>query len=143
VKVQPACESAGPSSTRIYRFLEGAQKRTNATHESSTDPQAKLMRKGNAQPAKLSFGAHALMENRSGLLIDVLISDSTLFEPKAAMPMLDRRRQACAPWGATRATTTKGSLLGSEDATFRRTWQESKAVAPRGRYNRMWCTAMS
>lgn len=36
------------------------EKRTNATHESSTDPQARLMRKGNGQPAKLSYGAHAL-----------------------------------------------------------------------------------
>jgi hypothetical protein len=34
------------------------------------------------------------MENRSGLLVDVLITDSTLFEPTAAVPMLDRRRQA-------------------------------------------------
>ena len=40
------------------------EKRTNATHQLSTDPQAKLMRKGNGQPAKLSFGAQALMENR-------------------------------------------------------------------------------
>ncbi|MGQ0523801.1 MAG: transposase, partial [Betaproteobacteria bacterium] len=61
---------------------------------SSTDPEAKLMRKGNGQPAKLSFGAHALMENRSGLLVDVAITDATLYEPKAATPMLDRRRHA-------------------------------------------------
>ena len=69
------------------------EKRTNATHESSTDPQAKLMRKGNGQPAKLSFGAQALMENRHGLLVDVAITDATLAEPKAAAPVLDRRRQ--------------------------------------------------
>lgn len=52
------------------------------------------MRKGNAQPAKLSFGAHALMESRSRLLVDVMTTDATLFEPKAAAPMLDRRRRA-------------------------------------------------
>lgn len=68
------------------------EKRTNATHESSTDPEAKLMRKGNGQPAKLSFGAHALMENRNGLLIDLAITDATLAEPKAAAPLVDRRR---------------------------------------------------
>lgn len=34
------------------------------------------------------------MENRSGLLADVAITDSTLFEPKAAAPMVDRRRLA-------------------------------------------------
>jgi transposase len=70
------------------------EKRTNATHQSSTDPEAKLMRKGNGQPAKLSFGAQALMENRHGLLIDLRISASTTSEAAAAEPMLDRRRQA-------------------------------------------------
>jgi transposase len=70
------------------------EKRTNATHESSTDPEAKLMRKGNGQPAKLSYGAHALMENRNGLLVDLAITDATLAEPKAVAPLLDRRRQA-------------------------------------------------
>ncbi len=83
---------SGPDGTGMVDFR--GEKRSNATHESSTDPDAKLMRKGNGQPAKLSFGAHALMENRSGLLIDVAITDSTLFEPKAAAPMLDRRRRA-------------------------------------------------
>lgn len=70
------------------------ERRTNATHESSTDPQAKLMRKGNGQPAKLAYGAHALMENRHGLLVDLAITDATLAEPKAAAPLLDRRRRA-------------------------------------------------
>jgi IS5 family transposase len=83
---------SGSDGTGMVDFK--GEKRSDATHESSTDPEAKLMRKGNGQPAKLSFGTHGLMENRSGLLIDVLISDSTLFEPKAALPMLYRRRQA-------------------------------------------------
>lgn len=80
----------GDDGTGMVDFR--GEKRTNATHESSTDPEAKLMRKGNGQPAKLSFGAHALMENRNGLLIDLAITDATLAEPKAAYPMLDRRR---------------------------------------------------
>jgi transposase len=83
---------SGSDGTGMVDFK--GEKRGNETHESSTDPEAKLMRKGNGQPAKLSFGAHALMENRSGLLVDVTITDSTLFEPKAAAPMLDRRRRA-------------------------------------------------
>jgi hypothetical protein len=83
---------SGGDGTGMVDFR--GEKRTNATHESSTDPEAKLMRKGNGQPAKLSFGVHALMENRSGLLVDVAITDATLFEPKAAAPMLDRRRRA-------------------------------------------------
>ena len=53
---------------------------------STTDPEAKLMRKGNGQPAKLSYGGHALMENRSGLCVDLLITDATLAEHQAATP---------------------------------------------------------
>lgn len=50
------------------------------------------MRKGDGQPAKLSFGVHALVENCNGLLIDIVITDPTLHEARAAEPMLDRRR---------------------------------------------------
>ncbi|MGH7908988.1 MAG: IS5 family transposase [Thermodesulfobacteriota bacterium] len=83
---------AGGDGTGMVDFR--GERRTNATHESSTDPEAKLMRRGNGQPAKLSFGAQGVMENRHGLLIDLAITDATLAEPKAAGPMLDRRRRA-------------------------------------------------
>ena len=43
------------------------EKRSNATHASTSDPEARLYRKGNGQPAKLAFMGHALMENRNGL----------------------------------------------------------------------------
>lgn len=52
------------------------EKRSNETHASKTDPQAKLMRKGRGREAKLCFLGHALMENRSGLLLDVRISEA-------------------------------------------------------------------
>ncbi len=51
------------------------ERRTNDTHESSTDPEAKLMRRGNGQPAKRCFAGHALVENRSGLCIDLALTD--------------------------------------------------------------------
>lgn len=70
------------------------ERRSNATHASSTDPEAKLMRKGNGQPAKLSYAAHALMENRHGLLVDLHITDATLSEANAASTLIDRRRFA-------------------------------------------------
>jgi transposase len=69
------------------------QKRGNATHQSTTDPQARLYRKGKGKEAKLYFAAHALMENRHGLLSDIEVSgvlETT--EPKAALRQL--RRQA-------------------------------------------------
>ena len=52
------------------------EKRSNATHESTTDPDAKLARKGKGKEAKLSYSQHALMENRNGLLIDLRIAEA-------------------------------------------------------------------
>ena len=46
------------------------QKRSNDTHASTTDPEARLYRKGPGKEAKLCFMGHALMENRNGLLVD-------------------------------------------------------------------------
>ena len=46
-----------------------SEKRTNETHASTTDPDAKLYRKGNEQAAKLSYMGHALIENRHGLVV--------------------------------------------------------------------------
>src|SRR3977135_2408954 len=45
------------------------EKRATETHETTTDPEAKLYRKGSSQPAKLYFYGHALIENRHGLVV--------------------------------------------------------------------------
>src|SRR6202142_642419 len=45
------------------------ERRTNDTHASKTDPDAKLYRKGHSQEAKLSYLGHVLMENRNGLIV--------------------------------------------------------------------------
>src|SRR4051795_5019273 len=52
------------------------EKRSNDTHASTTDPEARLYRKGRGKEAKLSFIGHALMENRHGLLIDGRVSEA-------------------------------------------------------------------
>ena len=52
------------------------KKRTNQTHESKTDPEAKLMRKSDGKEAKLSFGAHALTENRNGIVKDLQVTEA-------------------------------------------------------------------
>lgn len=52
------------------------EKRSNATHESTTDAEARLARKGSGKEAKLSFAQHALMENRHGLLADLRITEA-------------------------------------------------------------------
>lgn len=64
-------------------------KRSNETHASTTDPEALLARKGNGREAKLQFAAHALMENRSGLLVDFRVTQATgTAERDAAAEML-------------------------------------------------------
>jgi transposase len=66
------------------------EKRSNETHESSTDPEARLMRKGLGKEAKLSYSAHALMENRSCLLVDFRIAEANgTAERDVALSMLD------------------------------------------------------
>jgi transposase len=51
-------------------------KRSNDTHQSTTDPEARLARKGKGKEAKLSFSQHALMENRNGLLVDMRVEEA-------------------------------------------------------------------
>ena len=53
------------------------EKRKNETHRSTTDPESRLMRKGKGKEAELSYGAHALMENRNGLLVDIRVTAAT------------------------------------------------------------------
>ena len=53
------------------------QPRRNATHVSSTDPEARLARKSAGQPAKLSFTDHVLMENRHGLIVGCELTEAT------------------------------------------------------------------
>jgi len=52
------------------------EKRGNETHESKTDPESRLARKGNGKEARLSYSQHALIENRNGLLVDLRIDEA-------------------------------------------------------------------
>jgi transposase len=67
------------------------EKRSNSTHASTTDPEAQLYRKGPGKEAKLSFMGHALMENRSGLVVAATVTKATgTAERKAAEAMIVR-----------------------------------------------------
>jgi len=69
------------------------QRRSNATHHSTTDDEAELLRKGLGKEAKLCFGGHVLMENRNGLCVDVEVDRATTRETEVAQRMLDRQRR--------------------------------------------------
>jgi len=66
------------------------ERRTNATHASTTDPEARLARKGPHREAKLCFMGHVLMDNRQGLVVDVRVTQATgTAEREAALAMLE------------------------------------------------------
>ena len=64
------------------------EKRSNATHQSTTDPDARLCRKGPGKEAKLSYMGQALMENRHGLLVDFQITTATGTAERDVVPRL-------------------------------------------------------
>jgi hypothetical protein len=67
------------------------EKRSNASHVSTTDPEAQLYKKGPGKEAKLSFIGHALMENRSGLIVAATVTKATgTAERRAAEEMIVR-----------------------------------------------------
>lgn len=67
------------------------EKRSNATHESKTDPEAKLARKGPGKEAKLSYNGNLLIENRNGLIVDTEVWEANgTAERDAALAMLEQ-----------------------------------------------------
>ena len=96
-----------PRPTRQHRNAEvdfRGEKRSNATHASTTDPDARLYKKSPGTGAMLCFIGHALMENRTGLIVqgDLTQADGHA-ERRAALDMIHRHspgstRQAD-PWG--------------------------------------------
>ena len=65
------------------------ERRSNDTHQSATDPEARLAKKGRGKEARLCFTGHVLMENRNGLVVDVTFSKATgTAERDAALDML-------------------------------------------------------
>ena len=69
------------------------QKRSNETHSSTTDPDARLYRKADGQPSRLCYMGHVVMENRNGLAVEATLTHATgTAEREATLAMLDRRK---------------------------------------------------
>jgi IS5 family transposase len=65
------------------------ERRSNLTHQSTTDPEACLARKGAGKEAKLSYAGHGLMENRNGIAVNGCVTQASgRAEPEAAMVMV-------------------------------------------------------
>jgi transposase len=68
------------------------ERRSNQTHASITDPDARLYRKGSGKEAKLCFMGHGLMENRSGLIVEACLTQADGHaEREAALAMIEPR----------------------------------------------------
>jgi transposase len=82
----PSDDDADPGNPSVN--FRGAP-RGNATHQSTTDPDARLAKKGPGREAKLSYAAHVLMENRHGLIVDTAVTPADGYaEIDAALTML-------------------------------------------------------
>ncbi len=114
------------------------ERRTNDSHASSTDPDARLYRKGRGKEAKLSFMGHALMENRNGLIVGAVATRASghaerlaaiaLIEPHAERPppitlggdknydtkdfVMELRERAVAPHVAQNDTNRRSAIDG-------------------------------
>lgn len=85
-KNNPSDTGSGKNPTVNFR----GQKRKNDTHQSVTDPEARLYKKAKGQQAKLYYLGHALMENRNGLVVDTRVSLANgTAERKAAIEMVE------------------------------------------------------
>jgi hypothetical protein len=77
----------------------------NDTHTSTTDPDARLFRKGPGEEARLSFMGHALMENRNGLIIDAVTTRASGHAERLAALALIEPHADQSRWVPTRLTT--------------------------------------
>jgi transposase len=85
---EPPAPPPGRNAERDFR----GETRSNETHASTTDPDARLYRKSQGQPARLCYTGHVLMENRNGLVVDSMLTHATgTAERDATLTMLDRR----------------------------------------------------
>jgi transposase len=86
-------EPPGPGRNGERNFHK--EKRSNETHASTTDPDARLYRKAAGRESRLCFMGHVLMENRNGLAVDATLTRATgTAEREAALTMLNRRKRS-------------------------------------------------
>jgi transposase len=114
-KQPPSDGDAGNPTVNFH-----GERRSNDTHESKTDPEARLARKSGGHEAKLAFCGNVLMENRNGLVVDVeLVPPSGTAEREAAAAMVERTGTEQITVGADKGYDTRDFVdtLRQLDAT--------------------------
>src|SRR4029453_18891801 len=97
---------ADPPAGRNIEVQWHGERRSNETHASTTDPEARLYRKSNAAPAKLCYSGHLLMEHHNALIVDAELTTAdgyaeraTAIEMLGRLPTTARRRTVAADKG--------------------------------------------
>src|SRR4051794_29545925 len=106
VKPIAGSDEPPPAGGRTDETDFRGETRSNATHASTSDPEARLYRKGPGMEARLAFLGHALMENRCGLLIDPCLTQANGHaERHAALAMIEKQadRPCAVSLGADKA----------------------------------------
>jgi transposase len=105
----------GPSDGRSWH----GERRSNDTHQSTTDPDARLYKKSRGAEAKLAYLGHVLIENRHGLIVDAMATQADgRAEREAGLTMLDRTRRHAAgrrTLGADKAYDTGEFVAGARE----------------------------
>lgn len=102
------------------------EKFSNATHVSPTDPEALLARKGKGKETHLCHSGHVLMENRHGLVLDVVVDAADgKAERRSALAMLDHVQQAHGL-----KPKTLGADTGYDDGTFLAQLENRRKIVP-------------
>jgi transposase len=111
----PPAERGGGGSRNAERDFHG-EKRKNDTHSSTTDPDARLFRKGAGKEAKLCHMGHLLMENRNGLLVDARLTEANgTAERATALDMIEDNVRPGSTVGGDKNYDTADFVAGCRD----------------------------
>ena len=108
----PSPGGGGRNAERNFR----GEKRTNDTHSSTTDPDARLFRKGLGKEAKLCHMGHVMTENRNNLIIDARLTEATgTAEPTTALDMIGDNAKPGSTVGADKLYDTADFVAGCRE----------------------------
>jgi transposase len=110
-----AGQGRGGGSRNAERDFHG-EKRKNDTHFSTTDPDARLFRKGAGKEAKLCHMGHLLTENRNGLIVDArLTAANGIAERSSALAMIDDNAKPGSTVGGDKNYDTAAFVAGCRE----------------------------
>jgi transposase len=114
-KPPPGKGQDGSGGRNAERDFHG-EKRKNDTHSSTTDPDARLFRKGAGKEAKLCHMGHLMMENRNGLIIDARLTEANgTAERTTALDMIDDNAKSGSTVGGDKNYDTADFVAGCRE----------------------------